>query len=105
MDGLREQFLSRAAFPEDQHGLPAAREPLPHCLECLHHAGIADEIVKRTQAPARRFLCDEVPDLAFELLEVAQQLLNALIVVRGNDHFRKAADQIPFVVQNGATAA
>ena len=30
------------------------------------------------------------------------KLLNALNVVRGNDHFRKAADQISFVVQNGA---
>ena len=38
-------------------------------------------------------------------LDGAGALLNALIVVCGNDHFRKAADQISFVVQNGATAA
>lgn len=55
--------------------------------------------------PPPSFPVREVPDLAFELLEVVQQLLNALIVVCGNDHFRKAADQISFVVQNGATAA
>ena len=41
-------------------------------LDVYKRQGIADEIVKRTQAPARRFLCDEVPDLAFELLEVVQ---------------------------------
>jgi len=85
VNGLCDQFLARAAFPQDEHGGSSRRHLLHELKDLLHGRGFADDILHSESSldmlPQRgvfvfqRLVAQRLRDSHFQLVDLAARPL------------------------------
>ncbi|MCK7504961.1 MAG: hypothetical protein MZV70_13375 [Desulfobacterales bacterium] len=65
MDRLRDELLSRAAFPEEEDIRPRRGHPVYRLEDLLHPVGVADDVFDAVPAP------ELVPEVSFSSMKAS----------------------------------